>query len=249
MQQARKPVHKYINGIRHHVTPIGNLPGVTSVLKETKSKYSKMAIEKWVRKVGQEVSEAILKNSVTRGNQLHATIEAFLLDQTPEKLNREAMGLWKLVRPLIEDIKENSSYISVEQPTWHSDSYAGTPDLVCEYKGKLTVFDWKNSRKPKKRSYIKDYLMQAAAYSKSYEQTYGGRVEQAIIVCAVFPDRYLELTDPDVVVEPELQTFEMTAKSIETHWRNFSERLALYKEIQANPWFIDDSIDEDNLIW
>lgn len=242
------PIHRTINGLRYHETPIGLLPGVTTILNKTKNKYSIAALSQWQAKVGKKVARDIMLNSSSRGESLHQTIEAYLLSQPPRPINQEGLTLWGLMRPIVDKAKE-SNLKYVECATHHPLGFAGTPDLVANFDGKVTVLDWKNSRKPKKRSYIQDYLMQVSAYAKSHEITYGDIVEQAIIVCAVCGDDYLQFTDPGLVVEPELQLFTLTAKQIETHWKNFEKRLDLFRELQNNPWFIETEVDDATLVW
>lgn len=244
-----QPIHTYIDGVRHHNTPLGALPGVTSVLGETKDRYSKKAIESWQEKVGAVTASGILANSLKRGDQLHATIEAFLGDTPPKAIGQQSLACWNLVRPFIENVKEKAEDLYIERHTYHELGYAGTPDLVCKMDGKYVVMDWKNSRKPKKRSYIKDYLMQVAAYSRSHEFVFGNKIESAIIVCAVVPDQYLSITNPGLVVEPELQLFKVTTKSLNTHWNNFNKRLEKYKELKENPIWIDNDSFEEDLPW
>ena len=242
------PIHRIINGLRYHETPIGLLPGVTTVLNKTKNNYSIAALSQWQAKVGKKVAQDIMLNSSSRGAALHQIIEAYLLSQPPRPVNDEVLTLWNLMRPIVIQAKE-SDLMHVECATHHPLGFAGTPDLVVNFNGKVTVLDWKNSRKPKKRSYIRDYLMQVAAYAKSHEITYGDVVEQAIIVCAVCGDDYLQVTDPGLVVEPELQLFTLNTNQLETHWNNFEKRLDLFRELQHNPWFVDAEVDEANLIW
>jgi len=232
--------HVIINGVRYHKTVGGNLPGVTTVLGETKSRFSKMAIQKWKNKVGHDTADAIFKNSIKRGDQFHATIEAFLKDTPPNKVCPQVIQLWKLVRPFVEQAKASKD-LWIESHIHHPEGFAGTPDLVCYIDGKLTVVDWKNSRKPKTRSSVGDYLKQVAAYSKGFEYINGLEVEQGIVVCAVVPDQYISVTNPELGnIEPELQLFKMKPKSIETHWKGFKKRLRQFEDLQANPWFTEE---------
>lgn len=241
--------HEYINGLRYHVTPIGSVPGVTTVLGATKSKFSKLSIKKWERKVGQKMVDKIYQNSTKRGDQLHKTIEAFLTDSKPDPIGQESLALWKLVRPFVESVKASNKPMFIEQHTHHPDKFAGTPDLVAEIDGKMTVVDWKNSRKVKTRSMVKDYILQVSAYAKSFEFTYGTKVEQAIIVCAVYPDKFLPITDPGIEVEPQLLKFHIKPKSLELHWGHFQKRLREFHHKQENPDWFDTDIDESKVIW
>ena len=50
---------------------------------------------------------------------------------------------------------------------------AGTADLICEWNGEVAVVDFKTARKMKKPDMIKDYFIQATAYSIMFEEHTG----------------------------------------------------------------------------
>jgi genome maintenance exonuclease 1 len=59
--------------------------------------------------------------------------------------------------------------------------YAGTTDLLGVWKGKPAVMDFKQTNKPKKREWIEDYFMQAAAYGMAHNELYNTNIERAAI--------------------------------------------------------------------
>jgi len=61
---------------------------------------------------------------------------------------------------------------------------AGTIDLVAEVDGKLSIIDYKNSRKPKTPSLIKraKYFVQGAAYAQMWKECTGETIDQICIV-------------------------------------------------------------------
>lgn len=73
-------------------------------------------------------------------------------------------GYWKSVSHVLKDI---TNVIAVESAVLHPLlGYAGTLDLIAEYKGKLSVIDWKTSAKHKTN--LKDcysYPQQVVAYA------------------------------------------------------------------------------------
>ena len=73
-------------------------------------------------------------------------------------------GYWNSVSHVLKDI---TNVIAVESAVVHPLlGYAGTLDLIAEYKGKLSVIDWKTSAKHKTN--LKDcysYPQQVAAYA------------------------------------------------------------------------------------
>ena len=232
--------------MRFHSVNGRELPGVTTVLSATKNPYSKIAIRKWVDRVGQDIADGIMENSTKRGDQLHATNEAYLLDLKPKAICQQALTLWRLMRPAVETIKQ-SDYLKVEENLISEEGFAGTPDVITKLNGKYTIVDWKNSRKPKKRSNIGDYLRQVAAYAIMAEENLGIEIEQCVIYCAVCPDQYLEVTDPGVIVEPELQTFVVNKKQLETHKKGFRKRLEQFKNMMSPEDYGYE--EDDNLVW
>ena len=73
-------------------------------------------------------------------------------------------GYWKSVSHVLKDI---TNVIAVESAVVHPLlGYAGTLDLIAEYKGKQSVIDWKTSAKHKTN--LKDcysYPQQVVAYA------------------------------------------------------------------------------------
>ena len=61
---------------------------------------------------------------------------------------------------------------------------AGTTDCIAEYNGKLSVIDFKTSRKPKKEEWIDDYYMQTFAYKLMFEEMTGIEIQQIVILVA-----------------------------------------------------------------
>lgn len=77
-----------IAGRRHYITPIGNLPSVTTVLKETQSERDRSGLAFWRRKVGNAEADRVQVDSAARGSRLHTMIETYLKDGT------EGSGPW-----------------------------------------------------------------------------------------------------------------------------------------------------------
>jgi genome maintenance exonuclease 1 len=62
---------------------------------------------------------------------------------------------------------------------------AGRVDLIAEWKGKLSVIDFKTSSKIKKEEDIQDYFAQCVAYATMYEEQVGVPIEQIVILMGV----------------------------------------------------------------
>ena len=57
----------------------------------------------------------------------------------------------------------------------HTDKYAGATDLVCLYKGRPVIVDFKQTNKPCQEYYskVQDYYTQLAAYGEAHTSQYG----------------------------------------------------------------------------
>lgn len=109
--------HTTVEGRRKHLTPYGQLPGVTTVLSNTKDARSVAAIEAWKQRVGEEEAERIKNEACDRGTKLHNTIESYLESPTtPLKMDESIFPLFKLLRPLLDDLDE---VLHIEVDTYH----------------------------------------------------------------------------------------------------------------------------------
>lgn len=172
-------------GHRLHKTPLGLLPGVTTVLSNTADKGFLL---KWREKVGDEEADLIMAKAVDRGNNLHAYIENFFAGKvevpTTEYPDNQVYlnQMVAVIKPYIERIEP----LHIETPTYHPLGFGGSPDCIGLLDGKIMVFDWKNSLKPKIESYITDYYLQTAAYALSASYTLGVEpTETRIAIAAI----------------------------------------------------------------
>ena len=65
---------------------------------------------------------------------------------------------------------------------------AGRVDCIAEYDGKVSIIDFKSSRKKKQKSWIKKYFLQATAYALMYEEMTGDKVDQVVILISADDD-------------------------------------------------------------
>ena len=178
------------DGKRFYLTPSGkkyqSVTTLTGIL-------SKKAIADWRRKVGEEEANRISTRAANRGTKLHKTVEHYLRNE-PYSLNEDYLNksMFIKIRPALGDIDN----IKVIEGTMYSDTLelAGTADCIAEYKGSLSIIDFKTSTKVKSIDQIKGYWMQGAAYGKMYEEFTGVKPEKIVIIFSVenvnFPVTY-----------------------------------------------------------
>lgn len=97
--------------------------------------------------------------------------------------------MWNSIKPLLNDI--NDIY-ALEQPLYSNHlQVAGTVDCIAKYKGKLSVIDFKSSRRLKTREDIHDYFIQCSAYAVAFEEMTNIPVSKLVILMGVDDEKPL----------------------------------------------------------
>ena len=167
---------------RHYVDPEGNqYPSITTVL----SILSREAIQKWRERVGEEEANRISRVASSRGTKIHNIIEKYIAND-PEYLQGEMphnIQTFKDIQPYIDS--NLSKVYSIEAPLYSKHlGVAGRVDCVGVWNGKDSIIDWKTSRKEKKKEWISNYFMQAAAYAIMWEERTGRPIKQLVVAIA-----------------------------------------------------------------
>lgn len=200
----RDAKHSYVKGKRFHVTPIGELPGVTTVLDATNN-YD---FTKW-RKDNPDESKRCLE----RGIQLHDSIELYFSFQN-ETANYLIAN--KLFDKLYGDILKEIKPVVWEHQVYSKLGFSGSLDCLGYYKGKLTLFDWKTSTKTKTSSQVTNYLIQVSAYAYALSELDGVSVDQCAVV--IIPEQY-----------EKCQLFKIQSGDIDLYFAEFKKRLRWFQ--------------------
>ena len=166
-----------VNGKRFYVTPEGKkYPSITTVL----SGRNNEGILRWRQSVGSEVANNIMRGAAKRGTAVHTLVENYLNNEELSKQDVLPVALFTLLKPELDNINN----IRIQEGGLYSDFYgvAGRVDCVAEYKGVLSVIDFKTSRQEKKEEWIENYFIQGAAYCEMYEEQFGVPVERVVIL-------------------------------------------------------------------
>jgi genome maintenance exonuclease 1 len=167
------------DGSRVYKTPSGkSYPSVTTVTGLLKRK----AIHEWREKVGAEEANKIAAKASARGTRIHGLCEDYLSNKevAPSYIDSE---MWQSITPHLDGINN----IHALESKLYSDKLevAGTVDCIAEYKGKLSVIDFKTSSRAKTKEDIHDYFMQCSAYAVAFEERTKIPVDQLVIIMAV----------------------------------------------------------------
>ena len=166
-----------IKGKRFYVTPEGNkYPSITTVLSDR----NKEGIVKWRESVGNDVANQVMRRAASRGTAVHTLIENYLNNEELSKQDVLPVALFVTMKSELDNINN----IRIQEGGLYSDKLgvAGRVDCIAEYKGKISVIDFKTSTKEKKEEWVENYFIQGSAYCEMYEERFLQPIEQVVIL-------------------------------------------------------------------
>jgi len=164
---------------RVYQTPSGRAyPSVTAVT----GLHGKDAIMAWRKRVGEEEANRVSRRATTRGTRVHTLCEDYISNKsvTADLFDQEA---WQSLVPELNKIN-NIHCLETQLYSDHLE-VAGTVDCIAEYNGKVSVIDFKTSKRIKKKSDIHSYFMQTSAYAVMFEERTGIPVSRLVILMTV----------------------------------------------------------------
>ena len=213
LDKSKLPVTKgkKVDGFRFYDIDGKAYPSVTSVLGIKK----KAELQGWREKIGENVANWEMGRAARRGKATHLLVEEYLKGQTPSERGVLPLGLFKLLKPYIDQIDN----IHLLETIMYSPklTIAGQVDCVAEYNGKLSVIDFKTANKERKEEWIDNYFMQCTAYALMYEELYNAEINDIVVIIggedgsiAVYKkDKKDYITKLEEVVEDFYKMFEL----------------------------------------
>jgi genome maintenance exonuclease 1 len=167
------------DGSRVYETPSGRAyPSVTSVT----GLHNKQAIIDWRKRVGEAEANRISTTAANRGTRIHTLCESYLNNESIEP-NLFDAETFKAIKPYLNNIQDIHC---LETPLYCDHlEVAGTVDCIAKYNGKMSVIDFKTSKRKKSRDDIHNYFMQCSAYAVAFEERTGIPVSKIVIIMAV----------------------------------------------------------------
>jgi len=194
-----------VDGKRVYKTQTGECyPSVTTVL----SVRGKKAIYEWRQRVGAKVADEISLKATTRGTKVHSLCETYLNNDVLPELNFFESESWSRFRPVLDRI-DNIRHIEAFLYSDHL-GMAGQVDCIAEFDGKLSVIDFKTSKRLKTKEDIPGYFAQCTAYAIMYEERTGIPINRLVVLMSVDDEEPLVFTEKrDNYVKYLLETKKM----------------------------------------
>lgn len=189
-------IRESVNNERKYVTPDGGkLPSVTTILNATKSQEQKQALIDWKKRVGEVKAQEISTTAASRGTRMHSFLEHFIKNDELKNpgTNPFSIQSHKMAQLIIDNAFPNiNESWGVEVSLYYPELYAGTADYIGSWKGNPAIIDFKQSNKPKIKSWIGDYFLQVCAYSESHNEIYKTDINTGVVLICTADYQYQE---------------------------------------------------------
>ena len=192
-----------VDGKRRYAAPGGApVASVTTILSGTKDMTHLIA---WKKRVGEAKAQEIVTEASGVGTRMHHYLETYVETgewPTPGSnpyAQQAHMMATKIKVHAMDDVDE---IWGSEVPLYVPNIYAGTTDLVGQYKGQPCIMDFKQTNKPKKLEWVEDYFLQLTAYAIAHNEVHGTDIREGhIFMCSrageyqqfdLWPDEFAE---------------------------------------------------------
>ena len=174
------------DGVRLYETPEGNkYPSITTIL----SVRNKKGLMEWRKKVGNEVANYVSGKAARRGTAVHHMCEDYLNNvytnyPTDWEKHKKNFLPYCLFTQLKDQVLSNIDNIYAQEAGLYSDKYkvAGRVDCIAEYKGTLSIIDFKTSTKERTDDWNENYYIQGSAYAEMFGERTGNSINQVVIL-------------------------------------------------------------------
>ena len=185
-------------GGRVYQTPTGEkYPSVTTIM----GFLSAADVQAWRKRVGEEEANKVSARASKRGTAFHTLCENHLLEKH-NKIDMFDQEMFKTVVPHLDRI-DNIHALETKLFS-HRLKIAGTVDCIGEYNGKLSIIDFKSSKKVKQRDWIHNYFMQCAAYGYMFWEHTNIAINNIVVIMGVDDNPALIFEEP---LKPWLEEF------------------------------------------
>ena len=131
------------------------------------------------------VAKKITAQASSRGTSVHKLCEDYILGDLD--LDNVMPNNKEMFLSIKQHLDEHVTVVRSVEGFLYSNFLrtAGQVDLIAEYDGKLSVIDFKTSKKKKREDWIENYFVQEAAYSFMFEERTNLQVPQLVTIIGV----------------------------------------------------------------
>ena len=193
-----------VDGKRRYAAP-GHPPvaSVTTILSGTKDMSHLIA---WKKRVGEAKAQEIVTEASGVGTRMHKYLEDYVDNGVWTESagsNPYAQQAYEMACVIRDEAMGDVDEIwGSEVPLYVPGIFAGTTDLVGQYKGNPCIMDFKQTNKPKKPEWVEDYYLQLTAYALGHNEVHGTDIREGhIFMCSraleyqqfdLWPDEFAE---------------------------------------------------------
>lgn len=179
---------------RKYACPNGvSYPSVTTVL----SILSEESIRAWRARVGEEEANKVSARASGRGTRVHLICEKYI-DNDEEYNKGFTPDIIETFMSMKDTLDTRIGAVYAQEAPLYSEhlGLAGRVDCVAEFDGKLSIVDFKTSKKLKNKDWITGYFIQESAYAIMWEERTGMPITQLVTIIAVDGEK-----EPQVFIE------------------------------------------------
>ena len=169
-------------GRRYVMKDGSHYPSITTVL----SILSEDGIAAWRKRVGDEEADKISYRASTRGTAVHEIIEKYIDNKEDYRdgYMPNVVSDFFSIKPILDS---RIGKVYAQEVPLYSDylGVAGRVDCIAEFDGKLSVIDFKTSRRFKSHSHVTNYFQQEAFYAIAWEERTGIPITQLVTLIVV----------------------------------------------------------------
>ena len=175
-----------VDGKRRYAAP-GGVPvaSVTTILSGTKDMTH---LIEWRKRVGEKKAQEITTEAAGVGTRMHKYLEDYIeFGEWPTAGSNPYAQQAHMMATKVRDqaMVDVDEIWGSEVPLYVPNIYAGTTDLVGQYKGQPCIMDFKQTNKPKKLEWVEDYFLQLTAYAIAHNEVHGTDIREGhIFMCS-----------------------------------------------------------------
>jgi hypothetical protein len=159
-------------------------PSITTILGNTQSEETKIALEGWKNWLGKDKAKEETKRAADRGTVVHKLIERFLKGETINEsvVSFTDMQMFNSLKLKLKAINK----IYGQEVVLHSGmmKVAGRCDFIGEYEGTPVIADWKTSTNLKGLDRVQDYFLQGCFYGIAHNEMFDTSIQDVLIFVA-----------------------------------------------------------------